>query len=162
MLIARRSNLTRLSALRNRSACAALLIAASSYGLAQNPAIPETARGAGAAGAAGAVIVPPVSDPGMVKQAPPMPGTSVVKPPPVDVGSEAVRKPRKDEGGDAEGSATKRDAKPDAAKQSPQVREGAGRSNSRIDKSKAFVAVISSVKDNCKGAAALCRQGSVR
>lgn len=151
--------MTRSSALRNGLACAALLLAASSHGLAQSPARPATAQGAEAAGA---VIVPPVSDPGMVRQAPPMPGATVVKPPPMEVDPKAVRKPRKDEPGGIEGGGAEGDARPDAGKHAPQGRQGAGRPDSPDDRNNVPVAVRPTTKDACKGPADLCRQDSAR
>ncbi|HZW03777.1 MAG TPA: hypothetical protein VFF68_07615, partial [Anaerolineaceae bacterium] len=48
----------------------------------------------------GAVIVPPVTDPGMSRQPPPMPDASTVRPPPMNVDPEAIRKPHPKTGAD--------------------------------------------------------------
>jgi hypothetical protein len=136
------------------SACAAFMLAAPIQAQTQSPAKPRASAGADASGT---VIVPPVTDPGMSKQAPPMPDTPAVKPPPVNVDPEAIRKPQPKAGAD-----TMTDkAKKGSSKQVPPDRSGAAE-QPHNGKSDSPTSGPSSAKDQCKGPVELCRQDSAR
>lgn len=122
------------------AACATFFFALAPTVQAQNPAPPAGSKGADAAGA---VVAPPMVDPGMSKQAPPTPDSSAVRPPPMNIDPEAVRKPHPKTGNDR---ATGKSGK-ETVRNGKNSQSGTG---------------SSSAKDACQGSAELCKQDSAR
>ncbi len=123
-------------------ACAITLFAVAPQVLAQ-----ESTKAAPAGSAAGTIIVPPASDPGMVRKAPPGGDPQAIKPPPMPVEPDAVRK-----------------AAP--AKEVEKMKERAPKSqapgNAVPDSAHGSGRQPSSMNGDCKGNAASCKQDSVR
>jgi hypothetical protein len=133
------------------AAGALVLFAMSPYGIAQDSA-GAPAASQGAAGVSGTVIVPPASDPGIVRQAPSGGDPQAVKPPPMPIEPDAVRKAPATKETERK-KAVRPELKPKAApdnghdqNRSPALRGETGQST----------------KDACKGGTELCRQDSAR
>ncbi|MGV3742408.1 MAG: hypothetical protein ACO1NO_08870 [Burkholderiaceae bacterium] len=136
-----RKNALRKHMLRLPLACGIALLAMPPLGSAQ-----ESMKPAPAGGASGTIIVPPATDPGMAKQVPPTGDAKAVKPPPMPVEPDAVRKaaPEKNTGKDAAKMKEGASASPAPRKAAPGPASDQG-------------SQPSSMKDNCKGNAALCK-----
>lgn len=137
------------------AAFAAFLSVMSPNGWTQSMAKPPESKGADAAGS---VVVPPVVDPSMSKQAPAILDSPAVKPPPMNVDPDAVRKPHPKANPDK----ALEKGKESAGKQGPRNSAASASSVPRNGQGGQSVSAGPSARDDCKGAAELCKQDSAR